>query len=446
VVVKPSCSRAAPVTHRSVPASGKICRLLTGLAILATYQVYTVSIAGTYLSVYLAFGWIATMTACFIMANTRFRVDAFAVTVLLLCAIQAVSISWSPDGRLGLREIVYVTPFISIYFLTLHVAKGNDLAIVQVMKAFALFAVPQSLLVVAFRFLPQAEVTFQVSQLARLFINPNTVAAVAEGSFGVSALSPDKAGGFFPNGNLAGAFAEIALYSGVIVAAATKRASRLLLFAIVLHYSAAILTGSKSAIALTLATPVIFWIVFQFHARRPLDRKVMAMVLGGAGAFAAYYVLAVAGDSSALVQDGQINATRRVVLWAFAADQFWQHPFLGHGFGGWYEAFFAHGTQLWHIGLNPDMPPHNALIVLWSQSGILAAVLGLAGMLIIARRALALRDRYGLFLAGACLSLIFSFFVHSMAENYTFYSEPHFQAPIAILFGWITHLYRNRNA
>jgi O-antigen ligase len=134
--------------------------------------------------------------------------------------------------------------------------------------------------------------------------------------------------------------------------------------------------------------------------------------------------LHIAGDKAA-------SASSRLLIWKFAAREFERTPILGQGFGGWQRTFpaYADGRDLL-----ATFPPHNSLIYMWSQAGLIAAASGIAVLVWIGR---ALRRSYRadpasrplVAATGVALTWLF---LHSFFENYGLLGDEHMQPILAL--------------
>lgn len=125
----------------------------------------------------------------------------------------------------------------------------------------------------------------------------------------------------------------------------------------------------------------------------------------------------------------------RQVIWGFAEREFLATPMLGHGFGGWEQRFIVYALS---HGLSPGFPPHNALIMLWSQSGLFGALAGI----VFAASILAWSFKHALANTPLVRRLglaVFCGFVWNLfqaqGENFGLIGEVHITAVLAVLVG-----------
>jgi len=117
----------------------------------------------------------------------------------------------------------------------------------------------------------------------------------------------------------------------------------------------------------------------------------------------------------------------------YALQAFSECSLLGQGFGGW-QAGFPHYAE--SIGIRTGFPPHNTLICLWSQGGLVAAILGAAFMAYIAMFWFLLVVRsgpssFGVAIAGGGT---FAFaFILGMGTNFGLVGEIHMSPVLASL-------------
>ena len=95
-----------------------------------------------------------------------------------------------------------------------------------------------------------------------------------------------------------------------------------------------------------------------------------------------------------------------------------------------------------------NMPPHNTLIYLWSQSGILAPIVALIFMFFILHFGLKLikSQEYELQILG--LGLFYSYlwlFIHGMGTNYGLLGDIHILPLMAVYYGFVYARYSHYN-
>lgn len=412
--------------------SNVLVSTLSAALLLSIFQLFIVPVASIYISIY--FISVYLLGALLLLRKLRF--DLASKLFFTLLATQVVSLAWSPDRILGAREFLWSLPFLVIYMAARAVTKRREDVIVKILKFYVLAALSNSILVIIFRLNPNMEYEFLYSSLARIFINPNSLAMYI--------ISPDnnvadvgKSGGFFLNANAGSVLLEVSAYLSIAVSAYGRRWFWRSIAMI--HFIAVALSGSKSALFLLALAPFASWYVMRattYHMTTQ-RRAILVLSLGAAifTALAAYIML----QQTDIAADTYLNAQRRWVIWNYAASAFIQSPILGQGFGGWALGFANYGDSASYLGLNGDMPAHNGLLILWSQSGLFAALLGLLVVLVMFRSAFTSRiATRGRLISGAALAALSSVFIHSMGDNFGLFGEPHIQAPLAAFLGWVS--------
>jgi O-antigen ligase len=292
----------------------------------------------------------------------------------------------------------------------------------------------QSVLTIVFRFAPTLEAGFY-SSAAALFLSEPDVELMASG-IPQNVSDPDKAGGFLLNGNITSLLMAIVACLYIYEYLKTKKT----LFAIVTAVCvvACIATGSKTALVLLVALPLLAGLVVLVTRRKRLG-----LVVGGVVAalvVATVSVLAFTGFKqvfSALPTLGDRGA-----LWTLAGRAFVDHPFLGLGYGGWSD----YVSDSFYTVFPSDrtfqiFPPHNFVIQAWSDGGIVLAVLVLIAAIIpivgAVRLLNALRTRRPVStdVLSAVALLIASVWVvaHGTLDTTSFFGENHTIAFIALI-------------
>ena len=398
---------------------------------LGVFQCYAIAVGAVYLSLYL----IAACSLIVLALPHALSSGALTRLITALLIIELVSMAWSPDPMLAIRDVVYALPFLAIYISGVTLYHRNQSWFIFALKCYSLLIIVNSLAVILFRLDPGLESGFLSGKLAALLINPN---ALAEFNYDLNNNVKDfeKAGGFFLNGNTGAVLSE----GGMCLAVALSQQSRasVVWWAVALvHLGAALASGSKSALALVTLAPFIAHVAIELT--RPgltLYRVSRLSILILLGAASLWYVSALLSQSD-LAADAQINAYRRTIIWRFAEGEFWRSPVLGLGYGGWKEAFAATGFAWRDIGLTEEMPPHNNLVILWANSGLFAAAFGAAIIVMLARNAVRIAAHAGdRLIATAASTYMICFIVHGLGDNFSLLAEPRIQGVTAIFAAW----------
>jgi O-antigen ligase len=209
-----------------------------------------------------------------------------------------------------------------------------------------------------------------------------------------------------------------------------------------LLWLAVFFTGSKAGIVLALLLLFAGYLVWHGSNRR--------LSIGRVTTLCGSLVVAVLGAGFGLSQLAQSDFAQdsgetldiRVVIWTHAVHEFLAHPLLGQGFGGWEQSFTPYAAKL---GIPENFPPHNTLISLWSQSGILAALIGLVFMYAVLAFGLrTLRTKSPELQAlglGTTLAFLWAF-IQGMGENWGIVGDLHMQPMLASALGLTYVRYR----
>ena len=360
----------------------------------------------------------------------------------LTCALyveQAVSLAWSPSLRVGIRALVYQVPFIFLSLAMVVITKENRETAVRLMKITLATTTLQSVFVIIFRILPALKLRYLGSPFAYPFNAINRLQDVFE-RVGVSNLmDPTKSGGLITYANPTAAWLGMA----AVVAwyfARTYNSRGLKLVAAV-DFTAVFFTGSKSGavVAVGLVGLVLLMdSVYQLRTTRRVDLRYLIVLCGGLATLAAAIPFAIElpqtarffGNSSATLQSRQ-------EIWKVAQQAYRVHPIKGLGFGGWEIAVPRTGRGL------RGLPPHNAFVLLWAQSGIVAAILG-AGFSIAFLWWAWRRGMHGdpeesavarsLFAGFLCLLIL------TQGENFGLFGDEHMRPLLALLAGFLAGL------
>lgn len=405
------------------------------------------------------------------LRDLRSPATIWALLLAALAAWQVVSVLWSAKVGAAGYGVIFSVALLTAYLLARDVARSDAGGMSIALGAAAPVVIVWAAAAVLFRLWPEAEGAYLLSPVARLFSEPD-VALITEseiniaidpiGTLGVfsdvavppgsaggllaglfdsttltnfqNVLDPAKSGGVFLNGNTASLFFAVAACAAVW-GIASGRLRALHAVTALASIAAIVATGSKTALVLLVALPVLALYV-AFTARRPKQGAIVggaAVVIGIAGS------VAVLLWKPHLVTSGTLND--RFVLWRMVAESFPGTWFTGFGFGNWREhivdvwpRYFPNvATQIW--------PPHNLLLQAWVDAGLIALVLTIA--LIVVSTVGAVR-RFGdgrdepLFGSdtvrrGAVLVGLLWILLHGMADT-TFFAGDNHTLPFAAVF------------
>ncbi len=302
------------------------------------------------------------------------------VALLGIIAMYAVSLTWSPTPKLGLPPIGYTLQFLTIFAATLAEARRNRPLVLRLLVVTLGFTLVQAVAVIVFRVMPGLKLTYLTSPLARFFISPKVVGQLF--TTGVNnVVDPTKSGGILAvNANVGAIFLGMCAF--VAAGLALDLRKRWLAVLAVVFFTAIAFAGSKAALLIEVGLTIISLHIISMritHWRVRTRVSMLAVVLLATIVWLTPKALSVSQgleykQLSLFASRSQATLSTREKIWAYGAKAFSEHPFLGQGFGGWQDDFPRYARK---VGLDPDLPPHNTIIYLWSQGSILAAILGL---------------------------------------------------------------------
>jgi len=380
---------------------------------LAVFQVYTLPVHGFYPS--LAFLCSIGLWPELIKRGRellRWRITHY---YFLLMAVQVISLAWSPDIGQGVRLIALMIPFAFILAATIEVVERRQNTIRPLAYGVLAGAVVEAALVIGFHRMPDWERWFISSSIAPIFINPNTL----------SQMEVKRWSAFLVNPNTAAAYLGItSLFAQAI--AWRYRQWWMMLVGLFLGLGV-IFTDSKAGLLLLTICYGTLLFIFIWPKLRGWAKSclIVGLILGGLLLIQHLDTIAPAlGDSW----------SDRVLLWNFGRISFPDHPLRGLGFGGWEIAIKEYVKQTGYPRIAP--PPHNTIIALWSQSGLIAALLGV--LFIVETLVFIWRSRntprWRGFMTCATLAMAW-YFIHQQADNWGLVNERHIMPIAAMLIG-----------
>jgi len=397
------------------------------------FQIFTLPTGGFYPSLTL----LSSLALIpFTLRYLRFLAFPPTIALIGLMGCFAVSLVWSSDVLAGVRTLVNTLPFLLIFMAATAITLTRKERMLRALRIFFLLFLIQAVLVIAFRISPGLKMAFLGSPVAIPFVGANALEAVFEPTGGVNVVDPEKSGGFFTNGNVAAAFSGCCALLAVATSMITGcRRTRIIAF---VAWISVFFTGSKSAMAMALVIPALAAFAFVFLIPQCSSWRLPFTAAFAIGLCAvASVLLSPAFQNSDLMTSTDTTLKLRQEIWSFAGDQFPRHIWLGHGFGGWEEAFAPIYRQ---FGLRNAVPPHNTFILLWSQSGIVAAIFGLAFMcaiIVASVRGFSANDVVLRILAIGTLGSFLWLFIHGLGENEGIIGELHFQPVMAVTLGML---------
>lgn len=403
--------------------------------LLSVPQVYTLSIEEVYPSLALICA-ISLWTEFVKYGRTLVRWKPVAA-ILGVLVMHVISFLWSSDLKLGLRTVVFMLPFLTTLAGAYALAKRRPEEVYRVLSWTLSLVVLQAILVVIFRVNAEAERAFWESRVASIFINPNAVAAFLDGSERNNVVDLNKAGGLFLNANVAAGYMGVAAVLSWSIAR-LRRSPTLAATSFILM-GGVLCTGSKMGAILCVSLPFL-GLLITASIRGTRARSVFAVlasVLLIVTSFAALYEPVDAYASvTGMSVNGIFHTTNvRLKIWSYAAQALEESPILGQGFGGWQERFPRYALRQ---GIPSTYPPHNTLIYLWSQSGILSVILAILFMVSVVlfalRRIMSTSEELRSLGLGVLLSATW-IFLHGMGENWGLVGEERQQVIWAAALG-----------
>jgi exopolysaccharide production protein ExoQ len=182
-------------------------------------------------------------------------------------------------------------------------------------------------------------------------------------------------------------FGEMMLLAVVVFGALVPIAGRLKILPLIGVALAITMIALSRATAALLIVPVLVItipIVLAFRNNDAVAALILCCLLA---ATAAATVLLVERDAVLSVLGKDATMTGRTVLWAQVASHISDRPFLGHGYGAFWEAASAASERL-RAAVGWDAPhSHNGLLDIWLDLGLAGVVSLLAGFALALKRA-----------------------------------------------------------
>lgn len=399
------------------------------IALFAIPQIFLLPVAGIYpsLSLLAALGPLFALKQLPELWKQRWF-QAF----IALFFIHAASLAWSPTPFTGIRQLAYFAPFPIAACIGFAVASNHKSYVKNVIGIALSLSVLQALLVLLFRVSPAIESAFISSPIAGITTSPNVIGALFGGSPN-NIFDATKAGGLFVNANTASAFMGFCAMLAWYLSA--NEGLRYLKAVAIINWLAVFFTGSKAGMILAICVPGMAFALVVIRTRR-IDLKVAtALVL-----LTTVVSLLIPFAAEQFLDSGFIGATSstldvRQVIWNFAQQEFIRSPIQGMGFGGW-EMHFP--TYAWMNRVSPQYPAHNAFLITWGQSGLVAAVSLLAFVAFYLRWAFQcqkLSDPFAASLGSGLFFGAFWFWAQAQGENFGILGEQHFTPLLGLLSG-----------
>lgn len=226
------------------------------------------------------------------------------------------------------------------------------------------------------------------------FLLLGITAEVYNGTFPPGEAGYRFAGTLHPNAQAVNC--AIMLLASLSLFFSERRGHLLFIVAILLSAAFLYLTKSRTALAVTGLVMIVYWGLQQSRGVRVA--LLAALIAGGAGLL---ILASLAEDkfSAALtlgrtdLGESSTSFTGRVPVWKHAFEYVAERPFLGYGYGGFWNE--EHTTDFIERHQWPVPHAHNVYIDVLLEGGPIAALAYLFLLLVGIRRGLALRNRTG---------------------------------------------------
>lgn len=425
---------------------------------IAPLQLFIIKIGSTWLSL----SFVASLFLLFfIKLNFMLLKKPIILSLLFVISIQTISLLWAIDIKFGIRTILYMVPFISIFISTYWLTQQKINLMHKIFLVTSVGVFVEAVLVIWFRMDVMAELSFLKSDIIKIFMQPN----LAEGIFTNernNVLVSSKSGAFFPNANVAGTY--LALFAIFLMTLCIYIKKKIYLIVSVFIFLSSFFTGSKVVIIFGILLPIIFVITSSALKKNITLKKIIygiiiafilvlaILILSTVSRFD-YWEKNINHKSFLKKIEYQIFVfnhlakktfkTRAYGMWFHAYDEFPTHILKGHGFGGWTlksnwedKEYYQKSKNIKQVSL---MPPHNTLIYLWSQSGIFAVIFATFFILLVLLFGVKLIKYPNKDIEILGYGIFFSFlwlFMHGMGTNYGLVGERHIMPLMASFLGY----------
>lgn len=188
-------------------------------------QLYLVQLGGA--DVPMAFLLPALLLPEFIINANRFLAKATNIMLLGLILISTLSLAWSVEKSMGIRDIAYLCEFIVISNAVYVLAVKDRVALYKTINVMLFFVCLQAITVIIFRFNESLELAVVLSPISKYTMGMNTLQSLLDGARN-NFYDPVKAGGvLFVNANAAACYAGISSFMAWGIYKALKSKSRL---------------------------------------------------------------------------------------------------------------------------------------------------------------------------------------------------------------------------
>lgn len=388
-------------------------------------QLYLIQISGA--DVPLAFLLPAILLPEFLRNANRFLAKPMNLCLLVLVLVSAISLTWSSDKSMGIRDIAYLVEFLIISCAVYSMAREDRYVLYKIINLMLIVVCLQAITIILFRLNETLELSIVLSPVSKYFMGGNTLEGLLEGARN-NFYDEVKAGGvLFVNANAAACYVGIASFMawGIFKAANT----RISLIMAIFLWTTVFFTGSKAGVMFAILIPL-----FIIYLKLQKTTKFAIMSLGIMFSILLIYIGLMFGvtEQQGFLLESSETAESRYQIWSYAFNSFLSSPLTGQGFGGWETEYSKFHDYF--------LPPHNTLIYLWSKSGVLASLLGISFILCclrVAFRGIKNNDREISNLSFTFLMVIAWQFAHGFGENFGLIGEQHQMIILAIMSGLV---------
>lgn len=411
----------------------KFWHYLYGFIFLSSiFQIYIIKINESYIAITFILFPLLLPLAIKKISIVKWKPIFFFILIIFF---QVISLAWSSDYLMGIKQILLEINFVIMFLSAYMLAITHPFRSLFIFKIFLILLFIPGLLVLLFKYAPSLEEIFLRSNLAGIFINPNNLSEIY-GERPNNVIDVSKSGGFFVNANVASAYFGISGFISLGLWRAYRKFIFLFLSMGLLLFS--LLTGSKAGLLLLL----VFGLMNLWLNRSSI--KYLYTILTLIGSIILGYIF---DDFLMDFNEKSLSAIDvRNQIWLYGFSIFMDNIFTGVGFGGWQEGFkqYAYSSSL-----SESYPPHNTLIYLWSQSGIVAIILYLLFIYYIIYFSIRLIKSKNLELRGLGFGLFISnlwVFLHGMGTNFGIIGDDHIFIILSVILGYSYARYKVLNA
>ncbi|WP_226570982.1 O-antigen ligase family protein [Mangrovibacter yixingensis] len=387
-------------------------------------QLYLVQVGGS--DVPLAFLLPALILPEFFKSANVFLAKPTSISLILLIGISIVSLYWSVEKSMGIRDIAYYIEFIVISSAVYYLAIYNKNSLYKVINIMLFAVCLQAVTIIIFRLDEQLELSIVLSPISNYLMGPNVLSGLLNGVRN-NFYDPVKAGGvLFVNANAAACYVGVCAFMAWGIFKVHK--SKISLLMALFLWVTVFFTGSKAGVLFAVLIPL-----FIFYLKLNKNSRLVVTLAGGSFVLLLIMVAVVTGftEQHGFLHQSTETAETRYQIWSYALGEFIKNPIMGQGFGGW-EADYSKHTDYF-------LPPHNTLIYLWSKSGVFASLMGAAFMLACVKVALraisSVTNEEQKNIGYTLLMVLLWQFAHGFGENFGLIGEQHQMIALAVMLG-----------